>query len=471
MERMERVRAEVQTIRTGLQVNRLHYIYSIRTPDSFREEYSYLFSGHEGLSALPLYWHSRNVQANMLASDASGCRVQTLPSARVREYSAELLRELIDEFIASQPESDRPTLILSLADLQLLLKFEISPQEKDRAAKCIAPLQATNLTNPSFRKLVAFADQLMGFYLPLVAVPKDAGSEFLEIRHGVDLNIPFADSIHSRRDDTHPAKQGFWDWFRFVAIGSTAFEMGIPIEAASNPPWFRTDSLHLQLNLPAGVAVRERPEVLPAASFSATAINRFTSVSADYVYSYLTAQDARKVRERYESLSAERDRAKEKYERDLRDNLAPRRKPGQDGPKGPGDASVRTAPLPHGPVRIGRDLLNFLRLNRKVTDAKRPRIRVKANVDNGVRLLGIVLWIVVGLTYSLQILGLLSLGGYLDLFAALLLVVLTLAVYSLDKPFVQYPVFSHVAAATVVFFELAGLVRYGGQLASILHVG
>lgn len=456
------IRSQVEAIRTRLRVNRLHYIYSVRTPVSFREEFHYLFSGHADLAVLPLWWHSRKVQANMVSTDASGRSVQALPSARVREYSEEFLHELVGEFVSLQPESDQAELAQTLARLDILLKFDVSRKEKKDAYDPFRRLQRKYGSDPQFRKLFAFATRLLDYYLPMVTAPKDGGSEYVEVRTGVDLNIPSAKRAHRRSDETLGARPGLWDWFRFATIGSTAFELPVPLGAVSNPLWSGTDSLHLQLNLPSGVHVTKLPEARPAFLFDPATADEFTSVSADYVYSYMTADNARSARDRFESLSGKRDRAKARVDQNTRESLRLGPKPGESQTEG-------SAPRQRGPVDVMRDLVNFIRLDRKLIDAARPRIHADASVDDGVRILGLGLWVVVAFTYALQILGLLSVEGYIELFAALLLVVLTLAVYSLDKPFVRYPVFSHVGAATVVFFELGLLIRYGAQLSTFVH--
>jgi hypothetical protein len=383
-----------------------------------------------------------------------------------------MLRDLIDDFVNAEPEGDRQGLLKELEDLQQLLKFGIEAAEVTKAAKCLARLQPKyDSTNPAFKRLTSFATHLGSNYLPFVATPKECAPEYIEVRYGVDLNVPFAERTHGRRVYHHPARHRFWDWFRFVAIGSTPFEMQVPIDAVADPPWSATDSLHLQLNLPYGVSVTERPEALPAWLFEGSAIDRFTSVSADYVYSYLTADGAKAVRTRLEGLSRRRDGAKAKIDRTVKENadFSKRRREAHRAQKSA--ASDAPEKPPHGPIEMSRNLLYFVRLNREWKDASRPRIRAEASVDNGVRLLGLFLWFVVALTYGVQLLGLLTEAAYLDLFAAFLLVILTLAVYSLDKPFVRYPVFSHVAATTVVFFELPLLAEYGARLSALFHVG
>jgi hypothetical protein len=464
-----RIQSEADSFRTRLRVNRLHYTYVIRTPDAFREEYSYLFSGHQELRGLPLWWHSRTVQANMVATDADGCRVPILPSSVSREYSAALLEGLTENFLAKLVEPERSEVADRLRDVEPLLSFVVSEADQKKVSLAIGTLRAKFDLVPEFRRLAQFVTHLERSYLPIVAAPHSVSGDYLEIRQGVDLNTPFASRPGGKRIFDHHTKPGFWGWFRFVSVGSIEFSLKVPIDTLSDPPWLATDSLHLQLTIPAGMGVHRRPEALPVELFEGTAVNRFTSVSADYVYAYLTADEGKVVRRRFEELQLARDRAKDKFERNSRAARAPRPRVPSSARTAEGLAAPAQAKTLIGPLEIPRNFLYYSRLDRKLTDASQPRISAKAVVDNGVRLLGSMLWVVVGLTYAIQILGLLTVEGYIELFAAFLVVVLTLAIYSLDKPFIRYPVLNHVGASTIVFFELGALAKYAPWLVELVH--
>src|SRR3989442_7703397 len=65
-----------------------------------------------------------------------------------------------------------------------------------------------------------------------------------------------------------------------------------------------------------------------------------------------------------------------------------------------------------------------------------------------------LLWVVVGAAYYSSLFGGYTIDRYIQLFAALIVVILTDAVFSIDKPFLRDGVVAHIAAATAVFVEL-----------------
>lgn len=450
----QRTAEEVGRIRSLLSVPRLHYAYTVRTFESYREDYCYLYKNWQSLRVVPLFWRLREIRANEVVTDAAKHAIPTLPSGEARLYLLETLNQYSAEFLAAFTPAVRIALKPILDQLAIATGFDLTKKEIESVESAAETLENLYPGDLRCRALVDFARRLFSFYLPFAVVPAMVTGDFMEIRQGVDVNRPFI----APEESVVPPHTEFsvWDMLRFAAWGVIEFEMPIPIEAAASPPWVNTNSIHLQLNLPTGVITRSPPKALPSFLFAGTGVDRLASVNDAYVYSYLGGEEAREVRRIYTDLVASRDKMVRRLSAEVAKFLVGEIRASARMPRG---SHARAAgPLESERGRILELSARLTGLNDRVKEAERPRFRVSAAVGPGVRLLTALLWVVVGLTYSIRFGGWLDAEIFAGLFSSLLLVVLAISVFSLDKPFVRFQVFTQVLAACLVFFELPVLI-------------
>jgi hypothetical protein len=457
---------QVSRIRSDLVVSRIHNSHTVRTFGSFHEEFSYLFTRFEGLPYLPLFWRRRGIQANMVVKDASGTLLPTLPSATLERFVGEIIRQEAERYLASIPEARREAAGAVLRDLHKLAVFGTPPDVIEAIIDRAEELEPPETTNKAFQGVMDLALRLERCYLPFAVAPAQLARGYLEIRQSVDLNIELKKPYSSQPED---APIGFqlpvytiWQLLRFVAIGRVDFEMPIPVAAGAAPPWARTDSIHLQLNLPVGTRPAGPPEALPANLFEGTGINDRAGGSEDYVYTYLTGNEARTVWDRIGAARDELFAAQRTFDavEKLVDALLKRT---SVRARLKGKSEAQSVPSLETAERVYSDTIAAVKrlgvAGKAFAKARRPRLQVKASVISGVRLLTALLWVVVGFAYGIDLAGAFNLDRYLSLFAAFLFAVLGITVFSLDKPYLRHMVSSHVLAATTVFFELLLLRR------------
>ena len=435
----EQVAREAHLILTRLAVRRLHYTYHVTSFGTFRETWRYTYSDFEGLSALPLFWRRGEVQTNMVVTDAEGRLLPTAPSGIGARYTRAMLGELAGSFLDSADEPGRASTMVDFGKVAALADFETDPPKLADASAALGRLRITFRNVPGFDRFYDFASRMERYYLPFVVVSPPVTSYLFELCHEVDINrqLEVRKRPHrlSRWTDPQPSVP---DRLLFAGLGLIDLNLPIHVDAAADPPWSRTDSLHLQLNLPAGVTPREVPTPEPQFLFEGTGVAARSGASDSYVYSYISGKEAKAVRGAFEQARDERNGVSEYWKQ-----LAEAYRVAKPGSK----PSL-------GPVNLFRAFVHAVRQTRRFNRAKKPLLRSPASVDWGVGLLTTFLWIVATATYGLEVRKLLSLDDFLSLFSTLMVVVLTVSVYSLEKPFARYPVFSHVAAATVVFFAL-----------------
>jgi hypothetical protein len=452
---MNRVETDVVRFRRRVRVERLHYTHTVLTPYTSREEFHYLYSGHEGLTVLPLFWRLRRVQSNMTATGCNGEDLPTIPSALTYRYSAELLRQEFDSFVNTLQTADRPAVKNAWPKLEPLTRFNRSSDERSRIEGLLRTLLTQHGSNPAFSRFWRIASRLLDYYAPVVQVPANYDIEFLEIHQGVDLNTPLGVDRRARVSPERSSQLTLVQWVRFITWGKCNLELPLHIAAVSTPPWHETNSVHAQLNLPEGLHVDGPPAVLPKFLFEGTSVQERTDFSSSYSYSYISADDARTVQSRIDDLGPQVSNAVRK-----RTQLEKR--------LGSANATVLANEFStdRGEEATLRDyvraVVNEVRLKLRLADSRRPRVKVTASVDNGLRLLALLLWSVVGIGYGLSILHWLGVSVYIELFSSFLVVTLTVALYALDKPYLRAAVSGQVAITETAFFELALLTHFLG---------
>lgn len=425
------VLAQARAIR-NLVVNRLHYTYSVQDFFTFREDYRYVYSGVGNLTTLPLLWREREIQANMVTLDDANRNLVYLPSRATERLLQGILRTTWDDFINSVAKGEQTEIESRFGRLLQITKFEPTDLERRAVADLIKELVPRFSQNQSFARVKRLVELLQANYLPFVQYTRGADAEYTFLRHGVDVYMPTQRTSLGPTRSSARTRYSLLGLLKFLAIGRIRFDVRLPLSAFEDPPWSRTEALHVKLNIPAGLKIRSKTRGVPASLFENTKVLQHVSVEEDSLYTYVSQDDA-------VTILASRRRVLEEATqeiKELRDFL------GSDLPPKPGRApSLRWILTLPGRLRRARE-------------AVQPRLRLLARMSRGMGTLLALLWLVVVLAYAARLVMLLDFNGFLNLFGALLVVVLSVAVYSIDKPYLRFPVFAHVASAVTAFIEL-----------------
>jgi hypothetical protein len=418
----------------GLTVDRLHYTCTIKDSNVLHEDFRYIYSGTDGLASLPLIGRRRSVQANMIALDADAKNLVYLPSAKGCELTEMRLTELWKSAQTGLPPEETAGLSILFDEIAPAAKFDTTTEELVKARAAVAKLKSRSQASAELRRFTGFAYQLLGAYVPYVVRPTDAGAGFVYIRHGVDLLQP-----SKAKADGGPGKRAgelsVREYLRFFLIGRTYFDVPLHLVAFSAPPWNRTDSLHVRIVLPEGLETEDGPSGLPEAAFAQTSIIDNSTHDSSSTYSYIAASEGEKVLQSCARISE----GFEEVGKQFAEQSKSLRK---------GKGTLRDFAAFIGTTK------KVIRLVGSAVQAKAPQLRVRARVSRGIGAIIGLLWVVVAVGYYTTLSGQLSATALIDLLSALLIVILALVVYAVEKPFLRWLIYAQAAASTAALMEL-----------------
>ncbi len=429
-----------------LRVVRLHYTYAIRDFNTFREDlrYVYLMPDSQTPVVLPLIWRSRVIQANMVVLDGSGRNLVYLPSRAGDNFTATWLDVLWRDFSQSLSPTRQKQFSSLPGIIRALASFELNEGLKRRAVKQVRRLQKIFRNNGKFRHFADFAVKLADSYVPFVYLPDDLRhprERFLLLHHGVDVYEP-------------AGRRSTLSLLWFLICGRISFEIPLPVVGISSPPWERTDALHVRVLLPSELQIGRRPVLLPSGLAKISDVFRFKTTEENVFYGYIDTESYKK----FEQISRRLEQIREKT---LRMVLKGATSGGRNlerlvsmldwSDRSLSDKkSVASAPLD---LTVARVLVRFVGLGFRSISG-RPRIKVKGEVTPGVRTLIAILWIVVGLSYWWSLTTPFELILQATLLSALLVVILSLSVFSIGRRFLREMVSAHSLCAVIAFVEL-----------------
>jgi hypothetical protein len=452
----------VRSAREKMIVSRLHYTSTVKTLGGLHEDFRYLFTGVSGGRYIPLLWRDRTVQTNMTVTDREDRNIPYLPSAVVDQFCEEYLRQLWNEFDLSLAGAPAPSWINEARPRSIrLTSFDYDPGDTMLAQQEWALHASDFPDNAAFVRLKSFIDHLTENYLPVAAIP-ESSEEFLFLHHGVDVSTSTRDRFrHSMQAETGYST---WDRLIFALTGRIRFDTPIFIDAFIHPPWKLTESLHVRVMLPEGMMVASPIELMPRRLFAETRVLQLTEITGEYVYSYIGKDDASRFVRR---LTAEEDQAKalkaeidrsSKVIQELADLAsAYRRSGGTASPPAtkPRQLTLQDVATTYGTMfKVFKQTRELRRQKRLLEMGRSPTLRIQLGLRGTMKTLLALLWVVIVCTVAVDVLGLLGVDAYLALLGSLLLVVLTLAVFSVDKPLLRVPFFGHTALSTAVFLTV-----------------
>lgn len=428
--------SESQHVRE-LVVSRLHYTYTVKDFFTFREDYRYVYSQVDGLRRLPLLWREREIQANMVTLDEENRNLIYLPSRELKSLAEALLLDLWEDFLLVVPEDVHAELNSTYVALTELAGFEPAGERVEEAVKALKGLRNRFGQTTALDGLTAFAELLVSYYIPFVQLGEVSKPEFVFVRYGVDVFRPFVARTRKPTRVTWRKEYSLRELLLFLMFGRIHFDLPLPLIAFQSPPWARTESLHLKINLPSGLEIRGLPQGLPRELFEKTKVIQFATHDEDNLYTYLSELDARRILERRQSILDDFSDAVSR----VREGLKP-------------FARAKTGDLKSSVRNLIREIVALRPKVKRAVQAHRPRIRIRSGLGPWMKVVLLLLWVVVGIEYICEFLRILDLNSFLQLFGALLVVILTVAVYSVEKPYVRLPISAHVLSSTIVFFEL-----------------
>jgi len=429
-------------------VERLHYTASFRDFRIFHEDYRYIFSNWSGHPYLPLLWRDQGVQANMVTVDAEDTNLVFLPSGRGIQLTLATLREKWYAFLSSIPASDRDRVAGSVRRDNRSSEFERSAVELRDVLSVLDELKARYGGTLELEDLDHFARQLNEFYIPYVSSSGLKRSEFLYIHQGVDVLTRHTSRIQGKSGG--PGDPYTWgDALSFLALGRIDVDVSLPLVAFTAPPWAHTLSLHVRTVVPDGFEIVDPPSGLPEGAFEGTSIIGEARWDARTAYVYVGEDDAERVVENCQRMVSEFEDVKREFD-------------SQGTQIQLGKGTIRDVAAFIGTAR------DYIRRSSPATLAKDPSLRVRAQTAVGIRLLTGLLWIVVGLGFYLGLTHNLGATDFIELFSALLIVVLSLVVYAVEKPILRWYVLAQTATWSAVLLEIYALAAlrplYGGLL-------
>src|SRR5436190_6725135 len=426
-----------------LELHRLHYTYSLVDLRTFREDYRYVYRNADTRPhrVVPLLWRWREIQANMVVLDAADENLIYLPTGITRQAEEAYLESLIRKGIQKIPrgQSPNPTRLTAFRQsIQLALQFE-SAQEVRVEAYNLAHQLATDFPEiQEFTRVTTFLALLSEFYMPLALLGSPLPpAEFAFVRHGADIYLPPRQEHKPRWAHLRVRPIGLKTLFRFFVTGGFVFRTPIAVDAVrlSN-----ARSFHCRVTVPAGLRIRRRFWFWPRFVLSEESVSWRTSYDDGNVYVYFSGEDLDIVKQRTSEANAS---LIQTFENALTRLVAIRTKLGLTGP------SLDT------PASWEAFKARF-REGAKV----RLELRTPVGVARGVGSLILLLWSVVGATLLCGAMNLLGVDRFLDLLGLLLVVVLTIGIFAVDKRILREFVSAHALSAVAPSVAIYALSHF-----------
>ena len=453
---------DVKSAREKMVVSRLHYTTIVKTLEGQHEDFRYLLSGIDRTRRIPLLWRKRNIQANMTVRDGQNNHLPYLPSRISDAFCAEYLLQLWKSFEGTLGESAVPSWVPEARERSFrLTRFEYDINDAEAAREEWAQASSAFAGNPAFARLRVFIEHLCEYYIPVVEV-RDTTEEFVFLHHGVDVSTSSRQVFRSK-SGKQGAVYSAWEVLNLAVTGRIRLDVPILIDAFIAPPWKTTESLHVRVMLPDGMVLNGPINLVPRKLFIETTILDLTEVTEEYVYSYVGKLDATRY---VQKLTEERDRtrtmsvdfqATAQALREKSEAVSNQRRTREIPPHGqesPSPPSRDVLSLYVGLFVLARQALRLRRQRRLLEAGEKPVLRVRLQMSWTMKMLLGLLWVVIAITVVIDGLDILGVNTYVALLGSLLLVVLTLALFSLDKPFLRIPFFGHTVLSTAVFLAV-----------------
>ncbi len=430
-----------------LELHRLHYTYSLIDQGTVREDYRYIFRnrGKVSHSAVPLLWRRREVQANMTVLDASNSNLVYLPSESNRAVILRYIELLLEP---TRNESEGSKRLWSEMDKRALwrhvdraLDFESSLEDREEAYRIV-----TEISNhfPEVDELIRLKTHLgyaRQYYMPLAVLDTPVEpNAFVFVRHGVDLYAPVSvpNTRVGVRGPTRPIS--LRQFGRFLVSFRFNFAAPLPLDA---PAAFHAKSLHCRVSLPPGLRVVPGAISLePQSVFRDLATLSLSSHDDRNVYFYLGTRDIDVALQNRDVEVTRRLGMEENLEaafHELRSKFSRLRLPGV----------------------VTHAWKNYVENQREVASRVSLEVQVPVAPARGTIPLVGLLWLVALVGIVASLLGLLNLDRFLSVLALLLVTVVSIAVFALEKSVLRELVIGHsilaVAAVIVAYTFSNGL--------------
>ncbi len=417
-------------------LERLHYTYSMIDLATFREDYRYLVRnrGEVHHKAVPLLWRWREVQANMTALDPSNANLVYLPSQVTIEATERYLIRLMRRGFLSVG-TPPPALVQALEEISKLVKqalfFESGLGSRAEAHKLVEGYALKYPQVEEFRRAAVFLSLAFEFYLPFALLSDPVPpQDFAFVRHGVDLYIPLTRPERKVWPHLQVQRVGVPSLLRFFLTGSLVFRVPLAVEAFRTA---RARSFHCRVVAPSGLRIASPPHLDPhKAFFDYSMVNR-VSYDETNLYLYFGEQDLELIHNNQVRLAQGKEDSGRQVISDLR--------------------RLRSA-FPRFEVSPpARRWWNQVQARFEERARVRLEVRTKLGIGRGIGSMVMLLWLIAIGTVLAGAYGFLDLDRFLTLLGLLLVVVLTIGVFSVDKRILGEFVSAHALSAVVVCLE------------------
>ena len=427
----------VEDVANGIrdwELSRLHYTHEMVDLNTFREDYRYVFrnAGTRSLKAVPLLWRRRHVQANMYVRDAADANLVYLPSELTNLAMETHLKRILRTGFRSVINP-----AVSLADLLELVhgavEFESAYEARRQAYQTAVELARQYPTVPQLTDAAVYLALLLEYYLPSAILNEAvAPGDFAFVRHGVDLYLPAVqreifEQRFRRWAHLHPRRITPVQLAWFLLRGRLKYRVPIPLDALSVAG---AKSYHLRLSIPAGLRVLPPIRLEPDSVLSPTLLG-LASHDDNNAYMYLGSRELVSAAKRRVQEAGTRQQIIQRIYRSLR-------------------AFRDKFPRVHLP----QSFAEYFRMSLlwRLEEAKKVRLElwVRLGIARGMWPLLGLLWVIAGGTALTAFLGALDPSVFLSFLGLLLVAVLTIGIFALDKRILRELVSAHVILSVLV---------------------
>ena len=415
------------------ELHRLHYTYSMIDLGTFKEDYRYVYrnGGNHAHRIVPLLWRWREVQANMYVLDQSNSNLIYLPSEVNRMATQRCLEKLLDEGHQAVPEA-ADGFVEARASLSGALGFESSESERTDAFNRMQSLARSNTEVAQFNRATKMVALLSAFYLPLALLPQPIEpGEFSFIRHGVDIYTPVRKRRRIGWSHLEAPPLRLRDLVRFLFVGRIHFRVPLALDALTLSG---TKSFHCRVVVPPGLRVGREPSFDPEAAFEKAEPSRLVSYDESNVYLYLGAKELGLI----ETGRSEVGRKRQEFETSAQAGLRRLR---------------RQFPRIKLPAWFAQGTKESFRRRLEEAGKVRPDVKVPLKIASGMTSLILLLWFLAIATTIEAARGLLDLDRFLAMLGLLLVVVISIGVFAIDKRILREFVSAHIISAVVMTAE------------------
>jgi hypothetical protein len=480
----------VETCRDELEVARVHLTTTFATIEDYRDDYRLVYRYPTPTPALlPLFWHEKQLQTNMIVLDAAGHNIVYLPHSDTYAFETAFIKRLWTDFLIGLPTADQQRYESQVKPLIDLATFEPTDAQVHDAEELLKRLEKEHPSNASLETLSTVVEYMAHWYVPLVVAPAADAAGFGFVRDGIDYCLSRASPVSPGLQTMlvgHVGRPSRWDWLTFALCGAITIRVEVPLQILYAPPWLATRSLHLRVRLPVGLAVMGKPYARAGRRVIDPKIG--SPVVREFPRGPTAAQFEAQLAKSYFMKSLRSSRTEvyayvwEREVRGLLDlllkcrDVKTTRIPSPTSPPlgtNPAQSNANSArPRTRGPDEFFGDALRSLR-NRwsaaelRASQPSRPGsgpnesltrqvpqllVACRTRLSRAVLVLVGLFWVVVSTEWVYRATSYFTLDGFFILLSALFIAVVATAIDSMDKPSVRFPVSIHIGLAVATFF-------------------